>query len=441
MGKLKRAFILLSVVGLAFGYSLAGFTATPSKVEAAEVNGDRIVPSETIEAAAVSNKVQDSDPACEEPSAANAHVYDGGVAGIEKSYFNTIDQISGNWSGFETTLECPIIKYKYSIRKVSLPKETIIDWRVPANPTDTNIIEASLSLEEGAKYVIWVKARNQGGWSKAVRSSGQTLDLTAPVINYLGLQQNRPYGGGIVLNWVPANDAYGIDQYQIYRNDTLLTTVNGGVNSFADTISGDNINFSYFIKAVDQAGNISDPSNIQSVLVDDVAPSAPIISSFVGGGKIAIAWGAVVGATSYELYRDGALVKSGLETEYTDTNIIKGNTYSYAAFAFDEAGNKSNPSNTLQIFVPKPTVSSVATTAAAGQVQGETTAPGEQQISPSPSPSPSGEVKASESTQPSETAETKKTNWSLIIAIIIAAAIVVAGVLYWWYAREEEDEI
>jgi hypothetical protein len=223
-----------------------------------------------------------------------------------------------------------------------------------------------------------------------------------------------------------------------YRNGLLYDTVSGITNTYIDAISGDNIEFVYYVTAVDVAGNVSGPSNLQSATVDDIAPAAPFISYWIGGGNIVVFWPAVAGATNYELYRNGILIKSGLEVKYTDTHLTKGQTYSYAVYALDEAGNKSGPSNTLQIFVPNPTVSSVST--GEGQVQGETTTPG-QQVSPSPSPSPSGEVKASESSKPEETTDESKTNWSLIIAIIIAAAIVVSGVLYWWYAREEEDEI
>lgn len=435
MGKMKKLVILLSITVLAFGYSFASFLAIPESALAAD--------DETAKTEAVAGGIEQSASSsvgpttvCEEPT--GGLVYDGEIIGQDAAYFNNASEIAANWSGFNDQGNA-IIKFRYSVwRKVSgSPAVKIIDWTKTTNNHFENGIDPSPI--EGAKYFTKVEAKNICGWSDIAKSDGEILDTVAPITNYFALQQNKPYGGIIHLVWVPASDANGIKNYQIYRNGLLYDTVNGATTSYNDVISGDNVVFSYYLKAVDLAGNISDPSNGQQAAVDDVAPAAPSISYFIGGGNIVIFWPVVSGATNYEVYRGGTLIHSGSETKFTDVHPTKGMTHNYVVYAFDEAGNKSGPSNTLSIYVPQPTVSSAATS---GQVQGTSTGTtqGETQVSPSPSPSPSGEVKASESSVPAEEG-TNKTNWSLIIAIIIAAAIVVAGVLYWWYAREDEDEI
>lgn len=446
MGKIKKAFVLLSIVGLTFGYSMAAFVVMPEKAEAAKSNNVEITENEVAESEIDSDTNDETTQndglgeiqTCEKPSGGN--VIDGNGSG----YFNTQDQISASWDGFVSDTE--ITNYKYSVwKKVSGPDIKIVGW-TKTNDPDIKSFTATTSdfiipLVEGGLYYTKVKAQNSCGWSKpAIKSDGQILDITKPQIDSFSLFQNKPYGENVTLSW-SANDTggSGIKSYQIYRNGVpYSSSLDETASSYFDTIFGDNIVYSYYLIAIDKAGNSSLPSNTLFATVDNVAPAPPNISYWIGGKNIVIFWPAVLSASNYEIYRNGALIYSGPDIKYTDTNTVRGEIYSYTVYALDAVGNRSLASNTLEIYVPKPRISTVSTTAE-GQVQGETTTQGEQV---SPSPSPSGEVKASESTQPEEKSEeAKKTNWSLIIAIIIAAAIVIAGVLYWWYAREEEDEI
>jgi hypothetical protein len=445
MGKLKKAFILLSIVGLTFGYSLATFSVMPQKAEAAKANDAKIVQNEAaaeneLDSDASDETVQNDGSVgiqtCQKPSGGT--VVDGNGTG----YFNTQNQITASWDGFDDHGDL-ITKYKYSVwKKVSGPDTKIVDWTKINDPNIKSFTANApflVDLEEGGLYYTKVKAKNSCGWSKpAIKSVGQTLDTIKPTINSFALFQNRPYGENVTLSWTASDTGgSGIKSYQLYRNG-VPSILDKTVLSYPDTIFGDNLTYSYYLIAIDEAGNPSSQSTTLFATVDDIAPAAPSISYWIGGGNIVVFWPAVSGATNYELYRNGVLIYSGPEVKYTDTHLTKGQTYNYTAYALDGAGNKSLASNTLQIYVPKPRVSTVSTTATGGEVQGETTTQG-QQVSPSPSPSPS--VQASETSKPSETAETNKKNWSLIIAIIIAAAIVVAGVFYWWYAREDEDEI
>lgn len=439
MRKVKKVIAIISILAFVFGSLLATVSVGPSQARAA---ADEKIGAETSEDEGESEEV-DISTICDKPT--GGVVYDGVVVGQDAEYFNDVSKISANWDGFTSDPLDPIIKYQYSVwKKVSGPDTKIVDWTKindPSLKSFTAIAPFLVDLEEGGLYYTKVKAKNSCGWSKpAVKSNGQTLDTEKPQIDSFSLLQDKPYGENVTLSWSASDTGgSGIESYQLYRNGIPLgSALDESVLSYADTIFGNNLTYSYYLIATDEAGNSSLQSTTLLATVDDVAPGAPVISYWIGGGNIVIFFSPVANATNYEIYRNGMLIYSGPEVKYTDTQLTKGQTYNYTAYALDEAGNKSGPSNTLEIYVPKPRVSTVATTATGGQVQGETTTQGQQV---SPSPSPSGEVQASESSQPSETAETKKTNWSLIIAIIIAAAIVISGVLYWWYAREEEDEI
>jgi hypothetical protein len=66
------------------------------------------------------------------------------------------------------------------------------------------------------------------------------------------------------LTWTAGSDANGVTANQIFRNGSLLTTV-GAVTSFSDATTAPGTPYSYEVKAVDAAGNVSPASNTASV--------------------------------------------------------------------------------------------------------------------------------------------------------------------------------
>lgn len=99
----------------------------------------------------------------------------------------------------------------------------------------------------------------------------------------------RPYhdGNGIVLEWHP-NLEDDISGYKLYKTEAdidnkfiLAVDINAFSLSGADTFFVDdsvkfNVNYYYYLKAYDQAGNKSNPSDtIQYFLIDKVEPRKP----------------------------------------------------------------------------------------------------------------------------------------------------------------------
>jgi chitodextrinase len=181
--------------------------------------------------------------------------------------------------------------------------------------------------------------------------------------------------GQVVLNWTGSTDNVGVTGYRIYRNGTQVGSALGNLTTFTHTnlTSG---TYSYTVRAIDAAGNLSDPSNAASVTVpDSTKPSKPgSLKATAGTGQAVLTWKAStdnVAVTGYRIYRGTTQVGAvaGNVLTYTDTGVV--GSLSYTVRAIDAAGNLSDPSNTATVTVAdsvKPTApGSLAATGGAGQ--------------------------------------------------------------------------
>ena len=116
----------------------------------------------------------------------------------------------------------------------------------------------------------------------------------------------------------------------------------------------------YEIRALDGAGNASDPSNAETASVyppDTDKPMAPanVRATVTSSGDVVVSWDAAaddVGVTGYRLFRNGQpLATVGAVTSHTDTSVAPGD-YDYTVQAEDAAGNVSDPSNPAGVRVP-----------------------------------------------------------------------------------------
>lgn len=183
--------------------------------------------------------------------------------------------------------------------------------------------------------------------------------------------QNVSASGGdevVVLQWDVGQED-DLDRYWIYRSETdgftpsasnLIIDVSAssgnGTQSNTDTGRTNGVRYYYRIKAVDEAGNISDPSTqVDAMARDDVPPAAPTNLSATGGElEVALAWDANTEADllEYRVYRQNssvwdqiATVPAGTEA-YTDEDVAFGQEYIYRLRAEDTSQNLSDPSAT-----------------------------------------------------------------------------------------------
>ena len=79
---------------------------------------------------------------------------------------------------------------------------------------------------------------------------------TAPT----GLTASAAWPTEVDLNWTESIDNVGVTAYEIYRDETLLTTV-GDVTHYTDMTALASTTYDYTVRALDGEGNQSDPSN------------------------------------------------------------------------------------------------------------------------------------------------------------------------------------
>ena len=102
-------------------------------------------------------------------------------------------------------------------------------------------------------------AGNASGNSNTVTRRGETGDTQAPTAPG-NLALTEPASGQIRLAWNASSDNTGVSGYQVYANNSLLTTVGGTVTTYTDNRSA-SATVSYFVRAEDAAGNVSGDSN------------------------------------------------------------------------------------------------------------------------------------------------------------------------------------
>jgi predicted phage tail protein len=100
-------------------------------------------------------------------------------------------------------------------------------------------------------------------------------DTTPPSIPTLYTLSN--VSGGVSVKWSTSMDVSNPIVYSVYKNGTLLTKVS--TTSFTDSNVVDGQIYTYYVEAVDAVGNVSRPSNSQSITY------TPPTTTSKGGGK------------------------------------------------------------------------------------------------------------------------------------------------------------
>ncbi len=209
---------------------------------------------------------------------------------------------------------------------------------------------ADTNLTNGQAYYYKVRAINvmgEGALSEEVSATPVTLP-TAP--NGLAASSGN---GQIVLSWsVPANNGgSSVTAYKVYRGtssggETLLTTL-GNVLTYTNTGLTNGQTYYYKVSAVNGVGE--GPLSNEASATPSTVPSAPRgLQADAGDGFVGLNWTAPAymgpGALTYHLFRDGALIWSGVGLEYADGGRTNGVTYSYKVAAQNSIGWGENSS-------------------------------------------------------------------------------------------------
>lgn len=202
----------------------------------------------------------------------------------------------------------------------------------------------SMPFAEQVNYINHMKeaAEEAAGTEDLVKPSTPTA-LQATVNN-----------GSISLNWKASTDNIAVTGYQIHRNGSNYSTTTSTQWTDPSALAG--VEYRYFVKARDAAGNLSTASNEVKAKIEStqeqVKPNAPTGLSQLSAtsNSLSIKWQAVSNTTikHYQVWRDGIKVKTVTATQFQDTGLAAGKTYTYYVTAESDKGLISSASSTLK---------------------------------------------------------------------------------------------
>nr|WP_314862204.1 fibronectin type III domain-containing protein [uncultured Undibacterium sp.] len=93
------------------------------------------------------------------------------------------------------------------------------------------------------------------------------------------LTASAPSATQVNLSWTASTDNVGVVKYQIFKVGDVAVLAETTTTTYSDTTVVGNTNYSYTVKAVDAANNVSAVSNTATIKTpvapDNIAPSTP----------------------------------------------------------------------------------------------------------------------------------------------------------------------
>ena len=222
------------------------------------------------------------------------------------------------------------------------------DGKQVGRTDELQYIDNGLNLH--TSYLYYVTAcdidGNESAWSNMLEVSTDA-DAFAPT-QPANLSAKIQADGVIRLAWTASSDNGSVEYYNIYRNGVIIGTSKG--TSYTDNTASGGV-YEYYVEAVDNDNNISRAS--ESVTVDNLAPSAPVLTvGSVNDLYVKLDWACYdnLGIVKYDIYKNGAKIKSVEENTYIDLTIELDKTYSYYIVAYDAYGNASEKSNVETVY-------------------------------------------------------------------------------------------
>ncbi|MFA6047011.1 MAG: choice-of-anchor Q domain-containing protein, partial [Phycisphaerales bacterium] len=205
--------------------------------------------------------------------------------------------------------------------------QTIVSGLTATNFDDTSALP-------GARYYYWVRSVNRYGYNgtNSMPDSGYRR-LSAPD----GLfASDGAYTNKITLSWAEVD---GAGSYYVYRGAGGAVGIvqhTAGLE-YDDNMVLEGVEYTYYVQATNAiCGSVLSGGERGYVLGRPVSVSA---SDGAYVGKVVVSWGAVNGATAYEVWRStqtlmppyggGAKLKEQAATTYEDTAVTAGERYYY----------------------------------------------------------------------------------------------------------------
>ena len=177
-------------------------------------------------------------------------------------------------------------------------------------------------------------------------------------------------GRELQLTW-QSNSEDDLVGYRVYRNDdgspyVLIMAVDQTTTKVFDTGLINKMTYRYYITAIDEVPNESEPSGVRNgIPMDSISPSTPQdVKAKISKDKrmVIISWTPVNDSDVhvYQIFRstDNSNFEKIAEVEYTkssfeDNSVVPGETYYYKVAAADDSPNISPKSKPIEIDVPE----------------------------------------------------------------------------------------
>ena len=207
------------------------------------------------------------------------------------------------------------------------------------------------SLTPSTTYTYEVSAvdtsGNEGAKSSPVSATTLAPADTTPPAQVTGLTASAVSGSQIDLSWTPSTEP-DFSHYNIYRDGVFIAQTT--TSSFSDTGLASETTYTYEVSAVDTSGNEGLRSTPASATTFDVTPPPQVTgltASAVSGSQIDLTWTAssAQDLSYYNIYRDGILIATTVNTTFSDTGLSSQTTYTYQVSAVDTSGNEGQLSS------------------------------------------------------------------------------------------------
>jgi hypothetical protein len=165
-----------------------------------------------------------------------------------------------------------------------------------------------------------------------------------------------PGNGQVTISWTAVTD---VTSYNIYWSTTPGVTIANGTkitgvaSPYVQSGLINGITYYYVVTAVNTAGESTPSPQISAIPSVAPTPAAPTeVTATLGNGQVTIAWTAVSGATSYNIYwsnTSGVTTANGTKitgaaSPYIQPGLINDTTYYYVVTAVNGNGESTPPS-------------------------------------------------------------------------------------------------
>ncbi len=229
----------------------------------------------------------------------------------------------------------------------------------------------NLIFENAMRFYLSCLRRTRQA-SKIMAGTISLLALSLPVFanppSEPGMPTGEVSGSAISLNWDASNDDVGVAGYNVYQNDSYLTTVSA--NSYSGTINNSETT-RFYIVAFDNPTNDSPrlfSSRSPTLTIppndsEDVGSPIPTRPTDLNAQRtspttVSLTWTPSrddVGVVGYNVYRNNQYISTVSSPSLNDEQLTPGLEYTYYVVAFDQPRNFSGRSAEVSTSEEPPT--------------------------------------------------------------------------------------